>query len=100
MKEHFKLASLVAVCALIVLTCARAAFSAGSQTPPLITDAIDESALITLAGNTRPEATAANDRGAVAADFPMEHMRLQLRRAPGQELALEKYLDELEDPKS
>jgi len=100
-KEHFKGASLVAICALILLTCARAAFSAGSRMPPpLITTAIDENALITLAGSTRPEAMAANDRGAVAADFPMEHMLLQLRRAPEQEQAFEKYLDELEDPKS
>src|SRR5208283_492405 len=100
MKEHFKLTSLVAICALTLLPCARTAFSAGSQTPPLIAAAIDESALITLAGNTRPEATEANDRGAVTPDFPMEHMLLQLRRAPEQEHALEKYLDDLEDPKS
>ena len=100
MKEHFKLTSLVAICALTLLTCARTAFSASSQTPPLIAAAIDESALITLAGNTRPEATAANDRGAVSPDIPMEHMLLQLRRAPEQEHALEKYLDDLEDPKS
>ena len=99
-KERFKRASLVAICALILLACARAAFSAGSRTPLLITAAINENALITLAGNTRPEATAANDRGTVAADFPMEHMLLQLRRAPEQEQAFERYLDELEDPKS
>ncbi|WP_331965655.1 protease pro-enzyme activation domain-containing protein [Candidatus Binatus sp.] len=66
----------------------------------MITAAIDENALIALAGNTRPEATAANDRGAVADDVAMEHLMLQLRRAPEQEQALEKYLDELEDPKS
>ena len=99
-KEHFKLAGLIAICALILLTCARAAFSAGSRTPPLITAAIDENALTTLAGNTRSEATVANDRGAVAADFPMEHMLLQLRRDPEREQAFEKYLDELEDPGS
>jgi len=97
---HFKRASLVAICALILLTCGRPAFSAGSRTPPLITAAIDETKLVTLAGNTRPEATAANDRGAVADDLPMEHLWLQLRRAPEQEQALEKYLDELEDPRS
>ncbi len=67
---------------------------------PLITGMISETNLVTLAGNTRPEATAANDRGAVAADFPMDHMLLQMRRAPEQEDALEKYLEEVEDPKS
>ena len=66
----------------------------------LIVGPIDETRLITLAGNTRPEATLANDRGAVADDLPMEHMLLQLRRSPEQEQAFEKYLDELEDPKS
>ncbi len=99
-KEHFRRASRLAICALIILTCVRAAFGAGSQTPPLISAAIDENALVTLAGNTRPEATAANDRGAVADDLPMEHMLLQLRRSSEQEQAFEKYLDELEDPKS
>ncbi len=99
-KEHFRRASRLAICALIILTCVRAAFGAGSQTPPLISAAIDENALVTLAGNTRPEATLANDRGAVADDLPMEHMLLQLRRSSEQEQAFEKYLDELEDPKS
>ncbi len=67
---------------------------------PLITETISETNLVTLAGNTRPEATMANDRGPVAADFPMEHMLLQLRRAPEQQDALEKYLEEVEDPGS
>ncbi|MGA7872771.1 MAG: protease pro-enzyme activation domain-containing protein [Candidatus Binatus sp.] len=100
MKEHFKLASLAAACALMLLAGVRAAFSAGSATASLITAAIDENSLVTLAGNTRAEATAANDRGTVAPGFPMEHMLLQLRRSAAQEQALEKYLDELEDPKS
>ena len=99
-KGCFRRASRLAVYALILLTCVRPALAAGSQTPPLLAAAIDENALITLAGNTRPETTLANDRGAVADDLPMEHMLLQLRRSPEQEQALEKYLDELEDPKS
>jgi subtilase family serine protease len=99
-KRRLMRASLVATSAFVLFTCVRAAFSGGSQAPVLVTAAINENALITLAGNTRPEATAANDRGAVAADFPMEHMMLQLRRSPEQERALEKYLDELEEPHS
>jgi subtilase family serine protease len=93
-------ASLVAVSVFVLFTCVRAAFSGASGTPMLVTAAINDNALIALAGNTRPEATAANDRGPVAADFPMEHMMLQLRRSPEQERALEKYLDELEDSHS
>jgi Pro-kumamolisin, activation domain/Abnormal spindle-like microcephaly-assoc'd, ASPM-SPD-2-Hydin/HYDIN/CFA65/VesB-like, Ig-like domain len=81
------------------ITC-RGAQGAGTGPAPLITQKINESALVTLGGNTRPEANAANDRGQVAADFPMEHMLLQLRRSPGQQRAFEKYLAELSDPKS
>ena len=100
MKEYFKRASLLAICALIVLTCGRLVFGAGSPARPLITDAIDESYLVTLAGNTRPEANALNYRGAVADGFRMDHMFLQLRRPPEQENALEQYIDELNDPNS
>jgi len=74
----------------------------GAQSQPraLITKAIVETQLATLAGNTRPEANAADDRGPVAADFPLTHMLLQLRRAPEQEQTLDQYIEELEQPKS
>jgi subtilase family serine protease len=89
-------------CAIIVVAIAGYRHIAGAVSQPrvLITEAINETKLVTLAGNTRPEATAANDRGPVADSFPMEHLWLQLRRPAEQEQALEKYLDELEDPKS
>src|SRR5271170_2481856 len=74
--------------------------AAQSAPSPLITEAISDTKLVTLGGNTRPEANAANDRGAVAADFPLEHLLLQLRRSPEREQALDQYIDELEDPKS
>jgi subtilase family serine protease len=74
--------------------------SGGPRTRNLLTSTIDESGLVTLRGNTRPEANAVNDRGAVADDFPMEHMRLLLRRPPGQEQALEQFVDRLHDPES
>lgn len=60
-----------------------------------ITQAVDETNRVVLAGNTRSEAQAANDRGAVANDFAMEHMLLQLKRSPEQELALQRFIDEL-----
>ena len=64
----------------------------------LITQQIDENNLVTLAGNTRPEArAAANDRGPVADSFPLEHLWLQLRRSPEREQALERYIDQLSD---
>ena len=66
----------------------------------MITEAVSDTKLVTLGGNTRPEANAANDRGAVAADFPLDHLLLQLRRSPEREQALDQYIDEMQDPKS
>jgi hypothetical protein len=63
---------------------------------PLITQKVSDANLVTLAGNTRPEAIAANDRGPLAPDTPMEHMLLQLKRSPEQEQALSKFVDELQ----
>jgi subtilase family serine protease len=69
-------------------------------TRPLITQYIDETKLVTLTGNTRSESKPKNDRGAVAEDFRMEHMLLQLRRAPEQEKALKLFIDQLHDPQA
>jgi hypothetical protein len=68
--------------------------------PILITEKVDESRLVTLPGNTRPEASAENDRGRIADSFPMEHMMLLLRRSSGQEKALEDLIDRLHDSDS
>ncbi len=73
---------------------------ATNQARPLITQKIDESALFTLEGSTRPEANSANDRGPVPDDLPMQHILLQLRRPPQREQALERFINELYDPKS
>lgn len=59
-----------------------------------------ETGLVTLWGNTRPEANAANDRGPVPDSFRLEHLMLQLRRTPERERALEQLIDQLHDPKS
>ncbi len=66
----------------------------------MIREGIDESRTVTLGHNTRPEATAANDRGRVSDDFPMEHMVLQLKRSPEREAALQEYIDALHDATS
>jgi uncharacterized membrane protein len=72
----------------------------GNTARPLITEKVSDAKTITLRGNTRPEATAANDRGVLASDAPMEHMLMQLRRSPEQEQALSKFTDELQTPGS
>jgi uncharacterized membrane protein len=68
--------------------------------PVLITQTVDEGKSVTLGGNTRPEATAKNDRGQVADDLLMEHMLLLLKRAPEQEGELQNFIDELHDSSS
>jgi subtilase family serine protease len=67
---------------------------------PLITERVDEQKLITLAGNTRPEVKWAKDLGPVAEDLPLEHMYLQLKRAPEQQRALEELVARLHDQKA
>jgi subtilase family serine protease len=97
----------VASCAIGVLVLAFSIQLAWAQTVgtapsarALITQSVDEGNLAALRGNTRPEATAQNDRGAVADGFPMVHLLLQLRRSPEQERALQRFLDEVPDPTS
>jgi subtilase family serine protease len=65
---------------------------------PQIREAVDESRLAVLPGNTRPEANAGNDRGIVPDSFAMDHMLLQLQRPPARETELKQYIDGLNDP--
>ena len=89
-------------CALSPLTLAVtfAAVAPAQTSHPLIAGPIDDAQRVTLAGNVRPEANAANDRGEVADDFSLAHMQLQLKRSPDSEAALEQYIAELSDPHS
>ena len=66
----------------------------------LITQPIDSNRLYTLAGNTRPEASAQNDRGKVADTFAVPHMLLQLQRSPEREQALRNFIDQQHDSTS
>jgi hypothetical protein len=56
--------------------------------------------LVTLRGNTRPEAKAINDRGRVADGLPLPHLMLQLQRTPEQERALQQFIKDIHDPAS
>jgi subtilase family serine protease len=67
---------------------------------PLITQPVDEHDLVTLGGNIRSEANAANDLGAVDTAMPLEHLELQLRRSAEQEQQLELFIEALHDPAS
>jgi subtilase family serine protease len=73
---------------------------AAQNARPLITQNIDESKLAVLAGNMRPEARAANDRGSVAHNLMLEHLLLQLKRPAEQETALKALIEDLHNPES
>ena len=68
--------------------------------PILITQPIEESRLIRLRGNTRPEARTEYDRGRVDDSLRLDHMLLQLQRAPELEQELDQYIDGLTDKSS
>ncbi|MFZ0227635.1 MAG: protease pro-enzyme activation domain-containing protein, partial [Mycobacterium sp.] len=66
-----------------------------------ITQSIDDSKVMQLFNNTRPEAKVqANDRGAVADNFALDHVLLMLQRSPEQEQELNQYIDSLNDKDS
>jgi subtilase family serine protease len=66
----------------------------------ILNEKIDETKLHRLIGNTRPEANPANDRGRVADNLALDHMLLQLQRAPAQQKALDTFIDTLHNPQS
>jgi hypothetical protein len=67
---------------------------------PRIVKPIDPNALVTLAGNTRPEANAENDLGKLPDAFALDHMFLQLQRSPEREEALHDFMDQQYDSRS
>jgi subtilase family serine protease len=62
--------------------------------------AVDESKLVRLEGNTHIAARPEFDQGAVPDDFFMGHIQLQLKRSPEREQALEQFIDKLHDAAS
>jgi hypothetical protein len=78
----------------------RAQDAAVALKPSRIVEAIDDSKLITLRGNVHPGAIAANDRGALAGDTPLNRIVMVLQRSPEQETALEQFMAEQKDPSS
>ena len=74
--------------------------TSGRRLQALIHERVDETKRVTLAGNTRPEASMENDLGPVPDDFRLEHMMLQLKRSPQQEQAVAQTIDDLHNPQS
>jgi pseudomonalisin len=65
-----------------------------------ITSFIDDEQRVTLRGNVHPLAVAQYDAGAVAPDFPMEHMLLTLLPDAAQQDALNQLVDAQHNPES
>lgn len=84
----------------LLLTGGLVALRSQTSSRERIREAIDENRLVTLAGNTRPEAIPANDLGAVPDDLAVDHMLLQLKRSPQQERAVEQLIADLHNPES
>ncbi len=89
-----------AIGAIAVMDAASSTWAQSSQAPRLIVQAVNPANLTTLAGNTRPEANSANDRGMVPDSFQLNHMLLQLQRSAVQEQAFETLIDQLHDRNS
>jgi uncharacterized repeat protein (TIGR01451 family) len=67
---------------------------------PLITAQVDAANLHRLAGNVRPEARAANDRGRVPDTLALPHLQLLLTRPAERESALQRVIQDLHDRSS
>jgi trimeric autotransporter adhesin len=67
---------------------------------PQITQAVDESSLTTLRGNTHPLAQPHYDQGILPDSTPAHRMLLVLRRAPETDAAVRQYIDDIHHPAS
>jgi len=74
--------------------------SAQANHQPLITAKVDNAVSVTLGGNTRPEATAANDLGLVDDSMALNGLQLVMQRSPENEQAFNDYIADLHNPKS
>jgi subtilase family serine protease len=75
-------------------------FAQSSAAQSRITQAVDESRLTILRGNTHPFARPEFDRGVAPPDLPEERMLLVLRASPEQEAAAVRFHAELQDKSS
>ena len=68
--------------------------------PVRIVESIDESRLVSLAGNVHPAARAEFDRGRVSPDLAMGDLVLVLRRGPQEQAAFDGFVASQQDPNS
>jgi uncharacterized protein (TIGR03437 family) len=86
------------VTTLVTLLCALAGFANAQQSR--INRPVNVRERFTLAGHVHPRATAANDRGRVAASLQLSYVTLTFTRSPSQEADLQKLLADQQNPQS
>ena len=95
---NFKLSTLErAVLILAALATAAPFAGAQSQVASRVTQAVDNTRLVMLKGNTHPMAQPEFDRGRVSDTMPLTRMHLMLQRSPEQQSALTGLLDAQQD---
>lgn len=82
------------------LVCGAAFSEMMALTPPVTQESAANIALPTAAGSTSPLLKAATDMGIVDAATPLTRMLLLLKPSKAQSIALQHYLDELQDRRS
>jgi subtilase family serine protease len=97
--KHLPLPLVYALLSLAVSLQLVANATAQTQTA-LITRPIDDAQRVILAGNTRPEAIAANDRGLADDATPLNALQLVLKRSSAVEADFTRYVSGLHDPSS
>src|ERR1700733_1768023 len=83
---------------LATLLCSLAGFANAQQNR--INRPVNPAERFTLTGHIHPHATAANDRGRVAASLQLSYVTLTFTRSPSQEADLQKLLADQQNPQS
>ena len=83
-----------------VLIASTVVIPAFAQRTPLVTRNVDGSRVVTMAGNTRPEATAENDLGPTPDSTPAPNLQMVLNRSAASQAAFEQYIADEHNPAS
>jgi len=84
--------------AFLIILAALCGTARAAQSPLLVTSSIDEGQLVSEPRGVHPLARSEFDRGAAPDALPMERMLLVLKRSAEQQEALDKFLQELQQP--
>lgn len=90
--------SLIATIALS--TCAIATAQSGRFSRSMVTSAVNENQVLVRTGNVHPAVALSTDLGPLEGGQLIEHLRLQLQRAPEDQATLDAYVASQQDPSS